>query len=64
MYLNFDQVDGLQESGLCGEAGGIEDTPGGGDDLSTSPVDSVSVQGDIIDVESDSTHVLVTEHSL
>ena len=62
--LDFDQVDGLHEPGGGGEHAGVETPPGRGDDLSASSVDGVSVQGDVIDVESDSTHVLVTKDTL
>ena len=55
---------GLEKSGLGGKDRGVEDTSGGGDNLSTSTVNSVSVKGDVMKIESDSTHVFVAKNSL
>ena len=55
---------GLEKSGLGGKDRGVEDTSGGGDNLSTSTVNSVSVKGDIVDVESATSHVFIAENTL
>lgn len=62
--LDLDQVDGLHESGVGSKHAGIEHTTGGGDDLSTSTMDGISMQGYIMDVEADSAHVLLTQDTL
>lgn len=53
--------DRFLKSWLGGELGCIIDSSGGRDDLTTSSVDGVGVQGDVQDVDSNSSHVLVTE---
>ncbi len=63
-YLNLDQVDWLEESGRGGEHAGVQAASGGRDDLTTSSVDGVCVQGDIIQVEADATHVLLGHRTL
>ena len=63
-YLNLDKVDGLHEPRLGQERRRVEDAPRRGDDLSAAPVDGVSVQGDVVDVEAHSAHVLVAENTL
>ena len=62
--LDVDEEDGLLEARLGGEGGGVDDTTGSGDDLSTTTMDGISVEGDIVDVEAAATHVLVTEDTL
>ena len=64
IYLNLHQVDGLHEPRLGRERRRVEDAPRRRDDLSTAPVDGVGVQGDVVDVEAHSAHVLVAEDSL
>lgn len=61
--LNFAQVDGFHEPGSCRKNGGIQAATGSGDDLATTTVDSVSVKGDVVDVEANATHVLIAEHT-
>merc|ERR1712002_63785 len=61
--LDFNQVDGFQEAGFGSEEAGVQDAPGGGDDLSAAPMDGVSVEGHVLDVEADAAHVLVTQHT-
>merc|ERR1712091_519021 len=41
--LDFNKVDWLHQPGLSSEHGGVEDSPGGGDDLTTSTMDRVRV---------------------
>jgi len=62
--LDLAQVDRLHEAGLGGELGGVVDTACGGDELASTTVNGISMEGDVKNVEADSTHVLVTEDSL
>jgi len=62
--LDLDKEDRLLESGLGGELGSVEHTSGGGDDLTATSVDSISVEGNILDVESASSHVLLSHDTL
>lgn len=62
--LDFAQEDGLHESGLSSELSTIEDSSGSGDDLTTTSVDSVGVEGNVHNVESDTSHVLLSHDSL
>ena len=57
--LDLDQEDGFLEAGFGSELRGVEGTSGSGDDLTTTSVDSVSMEGNIMDVESASSHVLI-----
>jgi hypothetical protein len=43
---------------------GVQAAAGGGDDLTATTVDRVGVQSNIIQVEADAAHVLVSEHTL
>ena len=62
--LNLDLVDGLQQPGLGCQHAGVQDTPGCGDDLATTTMDSVSVKCHIVQVKPDGTQVLIAQHSL
>jgi len=62
--LNLDKVNGLLESGLGSQLTSVEDTASSGDNLTATTVNSISVKGNIKNVETDSTHVLVTEDTL
>lgn len=62
--LDFAQVHRLKQTGVGPKDGSITDTSSCGDDLSTSSVDGVCVQGYIVDVDSYSSHVLFTQNSL
>lgn len=55
--LDFAEEDWFLESWLSSELGTIEYSSGSGDDLTTTSVDSVSVKGNIHNVESDTSHV-------
>lgn len=59
--LDLDEVDGLEESWLGGEDAGVEASSRGGDELSASSMDGIGVEGDVMEIESDSSHVLVAE---
>jgi len=58
--LNLDQEDWFLEAGRGGQFGSEEDTSHSGGDLTTTSVDSVSVEGNIFDVEAAASHVLVS----
>eukprot|EP01084_Bolivina_argentea_P053277 97799_1 len=62
--LDVDDEDGLHELGAGGQLGGVEDAAGGGDDLASTTVDGVGVHGHVLDVDADSTHVLVAHTTL
>lgn len=55
--LDFAQEDGFLESWFSGVLSTIEDSSGSWDDLTTTSVDSISVESNIHDVESDTSHV-------
>ena len=61
--LDFDQEDGLQKSGLGSKEGGVNDTPGCWDDLTTTAMDGVGVKRHVQDVEADAAHVLVAQYT-
>lgn len=63
-HLNLDQEDGLQKSGLSQQGGGVQDTTGSGNDLTTTTVDGIGVQGYIKDVEADVAHGLLSNRTL
>jgi hypothetical protein len=62
-HLNLDKEDGLEETRLGEEGRGVQDTTGSWDDLSTTTVDSISVEGDIQDVEAARSHWLFSDWS-
>jgi len=63
-YTDLHHVDGLHKGRLSSEHAGVETATGCGDDLTTSSVDGISVQGHIMNVKTNTTNVLVTEHTL
>jgi hypothetical protein len=62
--LDFDQEDGFLEAGGGSKLASVEGASGSGDNLTTSSVNSISVEGDILNVESDAAHVLVGHDAL
>lgn len=62
--LNLDKVHGLEKSGLGEKRGGVQDTTGSGDDLTTTTVNSISVEGNIEDVEAARSHGLLSNGTL
>ena len=62
--LDLAQEDWLLELGSAGELGSVHDSSSGWDDLSTTSMDGISVEGDIVDIESNTSHVLVAENTL
>ena len=61
--LDFDEEDRLLEAGLSGELASVEDSSGSGDELSATSVDSIGVEGNILKVEADSSHVLLSHNT-
>jgi len=57
--LDFYQEDWLLEHWCGSELTSVEHSSGGWDDLATTSVDSISMKGNIMDVESDTSHVLI-----
>lgn len=62
--LDLDVEDGLEKTGVGKQGSGVQSTTGSGDDLTTTTVDGISVQGHIKDVEADSTHGLLGNGTL
>ena len=62
--LNFHKIDGFHKSGLSSQSTSIQNSPGSGDNLSATSVDSISMESHVIDVKSNCTHVFVTKHTL
>lgn len=57
--LDLDQEDGLLDTGLGEKGSGVEDTASSRDDLTTTTVNSIGVEGNIHDVEADRAHGLL-----
>lgn len=55
--LDFAEENRLNELGLGSKLGSIEDSSGSRDDLTTTSVDSVGVEGNVHNVESNTSHV-------
>jgi len=62
--LDFNHVHGLLQSGVGKKGGGVDDTSASGDELSSTTVDSIGVQGDVHNVVTGSTHDLLGTWSL
>lgn len=62
--LDLDQVDWLQESWVGQEGSGVQDTTGSWDNLSSSSVDGIGVEGNIHDVEADRAEWLLSNWTL
>lgn len=60
---DIDEVDGLEEARLSGEHGSVDATTASGDDLSTTTVNGIGVKGDIMNVDTDTTDVLVAHRT-
>jgi len=58
--LDLAQEDWLDESWLSSELSSVQDSSGSWDDLTTTSVDSISVKGNIHNVESNTSHVLLS----
>lgn len=62
--LDLDVEDGLQDAGVGKHGSSIQDTTSSGDDLTTTTVNSISVQSNIKDVEADRAHGLLSDGTL
>ena len=62
--LDLTQVDRLQQTRISPHYRGITYTSSCWDNLTTSSVDSISVQSNIVDVDPDPSHVLFAKHTL
>jgi len=62
--LDFDQEDGFLEAWLGSEFRSEEHTSSSGGDLTTTSVDSISVECYVLDVEADASHVLISHDTL
>jgi hypothetical protein len=58
--LDLAHEDWLDESWLSSELSSVQDSSGSWDDLTTTSVDSISVKGNIHNVESNTSHVLLS----
>lgn len=63
-HLDLHKVNGLHKARLGREHTGIEAPPGGRDYLATSTMDGISMQGHIMHIKANSTHVLFTKGTL
>lgn len=61
---NLDQKHGLLQGRLRQQLGGVTDSSSGRDDLSSSSVDGIGVEGTVENVESDTSHGLLGDTSL
>jgi len=57
--LDFDQEDWLLESWFSSKLTGIDNSSASWDDLTTTSMDSISMESNIMDVESATSHVLI-----
>merc|ERR1712139_730470 len=62
--LDFTEEDWFLETWLGGKLTSIEYSSGSWDDLTSTSVDSIGVKGDIMDINSDTSHVFVAHSSL
>ena len=62
--LDLDQEDRLDESGLSSKLTGVEDSSSSWHDLTTTSVDSIGVKCHILNVYSDTSHVLISHNTL
>jgi hypothetical protein len=62
--LNFDQEDGLLEAGLSGKFWSEEHTSGSWGNLTTTSVNSISVECNILDVKANTSHVFISQNTL
>jgi hypothetical protein len=62
--LDLDVEDGLEETGVGKHGSGVQDTTSSGDELTATTVDSISVQGNIEDVEADGAEGLLSDGTL
>ena len=63
-HLNLDEIHGLKQSGLSEQGRGVQDTTSSRDDLATTTVDGIGVEGHIHEVEADRSHGLLSDGTL
>lgn len=63
-YLYVHLEDGLHDSWLSTELAGIHGSASCGNNLASTTMDCISVQCHIMEIESNSSHILFTDHSL
>lgn len=63
-YLNLHQVDWLHHFGLCSELACIQASASCWNNLTATTMNSICMQGHVMDVEANGTHVLFTEDTL
>jgi hypothetical protein len=61
--LDFDQEDWFLKFWRSSKLTSIENSSGSWDDLTTTSVDSISMEGYIMDVESVTSHVFITQNT-
>jgi len=61
--LDFDEVNGLHDAGFGGQGASINASTSGGDDLTSSSVDGVGVEGHVENLEAATAHVFLAENS-
>jgi hypothetical protein len=61
--LNFDQEDGLLEAWLSSQFWSEEHTSSCWSDLTTTSVNSISVECNILDVKADTSHVFISQNT-
>ena len=62
--LNFAKVYGLDHSGVCLQMRGVQYSSSSWDNLSTTSVDCISVQCDVIDSPTNSSAIFISNHAL
>lgn len=62
-HLNLDQVDRFKDTWVSEKSGSVQNAAGRRDDLPTSTMDGISVQGNIHDVEANRSHWLFGNRS-
>lgn len=63
-YLDLHKVDWLQQSGFSCELTCIQGSAGCGNNLATTTVNGICMQGHIMDVKANTSHILFTEDTL
>lgn len=61
--LDLTQEDWFLETWACGKLTSVEDSSSGWDDLTSTSMDGISMKGNIKDINSDTSHVLVTHYT-
>lgn len=63
-YLDLNKVDRLHHSGFSCELTCIQGSASCGNNLATTTVNGICMQGHIVDVKANSSHILFTEDTL